>query len=41
MLVHSIGLAEADTDMRIVFFQGKYVDQNHDNETMGFAYLAN
>jgi hypothetical protein len=29
------------TNLHTVFFQGKYIDHNHDDETMGFALLAN
>lgn len=30
----------ANADNFLVFFQGKYVDHNHDDETMGFAVLS-
>jgi hypothetical protein len=28
-----------NADYFLVFFQGKYIDHNHDDETMGFAEL--
>jgi hypothetical protein len=32
---------KTDANLPTVFFQGKYVDHNHDDETMGFATLIN
>jgi hypothetical protein len=39
MFLENKKTSREDADCYAVFFQGKYVDHNHDDETMGFAQL--